>query len=320
MFRTLFFLSLCIGFFTACRQMSEEEKKINQIPMKVEVTRFDSLFNTPSEKLSQLTQNYPFMFPHNIPDSVWVNKQKDTLQQELYEEVSKQFRDFTQERKSIEEVFRHIKYYFPKFQPPKVITLTSDVDYHSRVIYADSLLLIGLDNYLGKDHRFYENIQKYIRFEFEKKYLPVDVAEVFTEQMVPQRQHISFLDAMVYEGKKLYLMHKLLPQESEADVLKYDNQKWKWAEANESEMWRYFIENELLYQTDKRLLSRFIHPAPFSKFYLELDQESPGQAGRYIGLKIVDSFMKNHPKATLTEMLAMKPEELFKQSRYKPKK
>lgn len=312
---------LLIGLLilTACGD--KKEKEIAQIPIQVEIVRFDSLFfTTPSEKISELRKTYPFFFTSNISDGEWIEIQKDSLRQALYKEVQKNVGNLSKEKKEIKDLFQHLKYYFPNFQAPKVITLTSEVDYQSRVIYADSLLLIGIDNYLGENHHFYENIQKYIRFELQKENIVIDIAESFADKLVPRRQYLTFLDNIIYEGKKLYLTEILLPKKSEAEILKYDKTKWRWTVENESQIWRYFIDNELLYQTDKKLLNRFIYPAPFSKFYLELDSESPGGVGRFIGLQIVKSFMEKNEQISIIEMLTMKPEELFKQSFYKPKK
>ena len=64
---------------------------------------------------------------------------------------------------------------------------------------------------------------------------------------------------------------------------------------NEIFIWKYFIENKLLYDTNRELVNRFINPAPFSKFYLELDRESPGKIGQWIGWNIVKSYVKNNP-------------------------
>ncbi|MDO4228197.1 MAG: gliding motility lipoprotein GldB [Capnocytophaga sp.] len=305
--------------FVACGD--KKEKEIAQIPMEVKTIRFDSLFfSSPAEKIPELRKEFPFFFTSNITNEEWIEIQQDSLQKALFKEVQKNVGDFTKEKKEIKNLFQHIAYYFPKFQPPKVITLTSEVDYQSRVIYADSLLLIGIDNYLGENHHFYENIQKYIRFELTKENIVIDIAESFADKLVPRLQYLTFLDNMIYEGKKLYLMQMLLPKKSEAEILKYDKTKWKWTEENESQIWRYFVEGNLLYQTDKKLLNRFIYPAPFSKFYLELDNESPGGVGRFIGLQIVKAFMKKHNQMSMIEMLSMKPDELFKQSFYKPKK
>jgi len=91
-------------------------------------------------------------------------------------------------------------------------------------------------------------------------------------------------------------------------------------QANEQAIWRNFIENEYLYSTDTKLASRFLDPAPFSKFGLELiDNESPGRVGRYVGWQIVRRFMEKNP-VTIEQMLNLSGEEIFKKSTYKPKK
>jgi hypothetical protein len=84
-------------------------------------------------------------------------------------------------------------------------------------------------------------------------------------------------------------------------------------------MWRYFIEKKLLYDTDQKLIPRFINPAPFSKFYLEIDNESPGKVGSWVGWQIVRAFMENN-EVSLQQLLQMDYKELFEKSKYKPKK
>jgi uncharacterized protein YjaZ len=67
------------------------------------------------------------------------------------------------------------------------------------------------------------------------------------------------------------------------------------------------------------LANRFINPAPFSKFYLEIDNESPGRVGAWIGWQIVRSYMKNN-EVSLKQLLVMDATEIFNNSKYKPKK
>lgn len=288
--------------------------------MEVKVLRMDSIFfHTPVEELPLIKAKYPLFFPENTTDEEWAKKQSDSLQKELFSEINKTFGDFSDQKKTIKSICQHIKYYFPQFTPPKVVTLTSDVDYSSRVIYADSLLLIGVDNYLGSKHRFYSDMEAYIAQELDKKYLPVDVALSFAEAIIPSSRNTTFLDTMIHEGKVLYLAHKFLPTVSEEDLLKYTSEKYQWTEENEAQIWRYFIENQLLYSTDRKILTRFIDMAPFSKFYLELDNQSPGGVGRYIGLRIVTQYMEKHPDA-LQKLGIIPTEELFKEANYKPKK
>ncbi len=76
----------------------------------------------------------------------------------------------------------------------------------------------------------------------------------------------------------------------------------------------------MLYQTDSQWIERFLEPAPFSKFYLELDLESPGRVGRWIGWQIVRKYRDLYPEKPLQELLRLPAQQLFNQSKYKPKR
>lgn len=290
------------------------------IPVALEVSRFDQAFDRMNpEELPRLKAQYPYLFPEQYPDSLWLAKQRDTLQQQLRAEVARAFPDFGPYQVSLELLFKHLKYYFPAVRVPRVVTLTSEVDYENRVLLADSLLLIGLDNYLGANHEFYSVLNRYIAEELDPAYLVSDVANTYARSLVPNRRERSFVAQMVYYGKLLYLKDLLLPLEPDSVKIGYTAEQLAWAQANEGQIWRYFIERELLYTTDQKLAPRFLDPAPFSKFELQLDNESPGRIGRYMGWQIVRSYMDRRG-AGLQDMLAMPGEELFRESNYKPPK
>ena len=74
---------------------------------------------------------------------------------------------------------------------------------------------------------------------------------------------------MVQEGKKLALITSVFCQKlSKLEIMGYTEDEFGWAENSETEIWKYFIQNEMLYDSDPQLSSRFIEDAPFSKFYL----------------------------------------------------
>ncbi|TRZ44368.1 gliding motility lipoprotein GldB [Robertkochia solimangrovi] len=311
---------LFVIFLISCGKSDQTEREIAKIKVNLDVRRFDLAFASATRTdLPVLKEKFPYLFPAQFPDSVWYHRMEDTLQKELFSEVRKKFTGFGSFKTEMTDLFKHVKYYFPELTVPNVVTITSDVDFRNRVIYADSLMLIALDNYLGKDHRFYEGIQDYIRADFEPENIVVDVAGEVSTREVPLPSDHSFLARMVYFGKKLYLDHLFLPQYPKHTIMHYSEEQYDWAEVNEEEIWRYFVERDLLFSTDSKLRERFIDPAPFSKFYLELDNQSPGRLGRFIGWQIVTSFMENN-EVSLREMLDMPAQDLFNKSRYKPKK
>ena len=303
----------------SCDNKSKVEKAVEAIPLEIMVERFDKLFfETPPQDLNKLKKEFPYFFPSGNDDSVWLDKMKNPLWRELYTEVQKRYSNFEPVKEDIETLFKHIKYYFSQTKTPKVITVISEMDYNNKVIYADSLVIISLELYLGKDHKFYQ-FPNYLKQNFEQKQILPDVVSSFSIQKIPPVSDNNLLGQMIYFGKQLVLKDLLLPDYSDADKMGYMPEQVKWCQENESYMWRYFIENELLYNNDQKLNNRFINPAPFSKFYLEIDNESPGSVGSWIGWQIVRSFMKNN-EVSLEELLKMNAKEIFEKSKYKPKK
>ncbi len=303
-----------------CRETDKLAQEIASIDLEIRVDRFDREFaEAGPDNLDELKNSYPFLFPSQFPDSVWIAKMQDSLQQELLAEIDKAFTPFDGHQQDIEMLLKHVKYYFPDTKVPRAITLSSDVDYNNRIILADTLLLIGLDNYLGKDHRFYSGIDRYIAKELDSEYLISDVAAAYANKRIGYPTTRTFLARMIHHGKILYLKDTWMPSATDGQKIHYSEEELAWAQANEEQIWRYFVERELLYSTDQGLDPRFLDPAPFSKFRLELDQESPGRIGRYMGWMIVRAFAER-TELTPAQLIVLPAEEIFKNSRYKPKK
>ena len=313
-------LTLLLLVFWACQEQPKVRPEIEEIPVDLEVKRFDREFATATgTDLAQLKLRYPYLFPVQYADSIWLMKMQDTLQHSLYSEIDNTFGDFVEEETGLELLYKHIRYYFPGQTLPGVVTVSSDVDYNNRVILTDTLLLIGLDNYLGQDHRFYSGIDRYIAADLDKKYLESDVAGAFAKKVIPPPADRTFLAQMIYYGKELYLKDVLLPLAEDEVKIGYSEEQLEWAAANEEQIWRYFVEKELLYSTDRKLGPRFLDPAPFSKFRLALDNESPGRIGRYMGWQIVRSYAEKH-EVPLQRILQMPAKTLFQEANYKPKR
>ena len=316
-----YFPLLLFAVVISCKKEDKKEAEIAKISVHLDVSRFDREFATARpEEIPQLKAQFPYLFPEQFPDSIWIAKLNDTVQQELFQEVDKVFQDFSTEEADLRALFQHIKYYFPEYAVPKVVTLISEVQYDNRVVLTDSILLLGLDNYLGKDHHFYRGIARYIAKGLDKNFLVSDVANAYAKRVNRYPRNRTFLSRMVYYGKELYIKDLLLPNSTDAQKMGYESEEMEWAQANEEQMWRYFVEQELLYSTNSELDRRFLDPAPFSKFRLELDSESPGRLGRYIGWEIVRTFMSKNPEITLSELLILPADEIFKRANYKPKK
>ncbi len=318
--KNLGFFIVMLLIFVSCENENKLESDIAAIEVDVKIERFDSAFAIAGEDdLPKLKETFPFLFSSRIPDSIWVNKMNDTLQIELNQAVESNFNDLKQIRKDIKQLFQHLTYYDNTFTMPRVITITSDVEYRTKTIVTDTIVIIALDTYLGSNHEFYTDIPRFITQNMEPSQIVSDLAGNYADKYIFQSERKTLLDEMIYFGKQLYFKDVMIPFKSDAEKIGYSQDQLDWAASNEAQIWSYFIEREMLYSSDNSLPGRFIVDAPFSKFYLELDNESPGRLGQYIGWQIVRSYMKNN-EISLMEMLEQDASEIFNNAKFKPKK
>ena len=284
-----------------------------------ELIRFESIFyDAHPDSLAEVEKRFPYFFPKSYPFSVWVNRRTDSLQLALYAQIksisnSDIHDQLTPFMEGLPRVFENT------VVPKKVITITSDVDYNNKVILNDSMALIAIDNFLGVNHHMYEGIAFYLRQGMELNQLSKELAESFANNRIALPEDRTFLAQLIYFGKIQFLKQSILSDYSEDKILGYTPDQLAWAMTNEKEIWNFFVSKELLYSTDPELIKRFISPAPFSKFYLNIDVDSPGQIGQWLGLQIVKAYQKKERKS-ITQLLNTPYRELFEKSKYKPRR
>ena len=311
---------LLLLLFNSCKNSNKNLIDVSHVKVDYTLDRFDIEFYTATtDNLKNVQQKFELFMPKNVNDSVWINKITNKDEQELFIETQKIYGDISFLESQLTQLFKHIKYYYPRFISPKVILLQSNIDYANRVIFTEDYLLISLDVYLGASHEFYADFPKYIKQNLTKNHIIIDVAKAIITKLYKKKGNRSFVSKMVNEGIKLYLLNAFLPNSKSANKLGYSEQKYNWAVDNEELIWKYFIENKLLFSTDTKLNKRFLEVAPFSKFYRSEDNLSPGMIGGWIGLQIVDSYMYFND-VSLQELTQTKTEEIYKKSKYKPKK
>lgn len=307
-------------FISSCNDAtSKQEKEIKNIHLTVEFDRFDKRFYEDSISIEKLKTSYPYFFSSPLTNAQWEEKRKDSLLLELYQETQHTFKNFDFYKKEITKIFKRMRYHFKSFEIPKVITVISEVDYMNKVILTDSILAISLDTYLGSDHKFYGSIYRYMAQNLKKEQLLPDIAQELASSKVKEPKGRRFLDHILTHGKIQYIKEQLIPNTPKYERLRYTSEQMSWIKANELEIWKYFIQKELFFSTDKELLNRFIKPGPYSRFNLILDQESPPRIGIWLGYELVKSYMLHH-HISLQELLQKTSNEIFNQSHYKPKK
>jgi len=218
-------------------------------------------------------------------------------------------------------VFSKMKYYFPSFSQPDVFTYVSGLLYELPVHYADSVLIIAIDMFLGSDYEPYRavGLPLYISRRMEQEHiLPACSREIISAFFPDDTPQKTLLDKMILHGKMLYALDLLHPELADNIKIGYTPAQLKWCRDNEFFLWRLFLDQELLYQTDPRLNTRFILDGPFTT---GLPEGAPAMLGRWLGWQIVRSYMKKQEQISLQELLHLTDtQKILSQSGYKPRK
>lgn len=324
-FRSLFFSSIIAFTFLSCKKENENKWNIEiKNPVKnVSVTDLSGEFYNSEISLEDFKKKYPW-FQGSVPDSEYGNRRKDTMEVRIYKEAVSKVNQPKLEN-DLKDLFSHIKYYFPKFQVPKVYLYSSVVDPQTVIdpvfLREDqNMLFVDISAFLGDGNKNYQGLDLYFQKSMNPENLVPKISLYYASMLVPQRtEQQKFLDALVYQGKIQILQDAFLPKTPDHLKINYTKQQYQWAVANEANVWNYFVENDLLFSADPNLSERFITVGPFSKFYTEVDRESSPQIGIWTGWQICKHYLQKNPNEKLQTFLYKNATDIFNASDYRPK-
>ena len=169
--------------------------------------------------------------------------------------------------------------------------------YMQSVIVSDSIVFVALNHYLGSDYAGYETMPAFVRRGKTPSRLPSDVAEAVVRVAYPYTPvEGTLLERMLYEGA----VAQTVSTATGNDIPGYTTTERESADSKLKDTWLALASDGMLYTTADNEIARLIDPAPFARVgSLEL----PAQIGRYIGLRIIHSYLKNNPGTQPVEML-----------------
>ncbi len=237
---------------------------------------------------------------------------------ELPQKINKQFGDLSELKQDLELAFKHYKYYFPKLPIPQVYTYISN--FSQSIAVDDSILGIGLDKYLGVQCKLYSRLgfDSYKRRRMTPEMITVDCmrAMLISDFPYDDTKNDNLLNHMVYEGKIQYCLDAMMPLISDTLKFGYTQKQLNWAEKNESNMWTYLIDHRHLFSTDALTIRGLIGEAPFTSMF---SNNSAPRAGAFLGWKIVNKYMEEHPQTTLLQLMQSSDYQLIlNKAKYKP--
>ena len=323
--KNILFLLLTALFFTLFSCNKEENDRWNvevKTSEPVKITDISAEFYNEKIPFQEFKEKYSFFLAPQVPDATYEKKRNNTLEKRMYKNAISLNR-IPRLEKDLTELFAHVKYYFPKFQNPKVYVFSSATElYQEPILYIpdQKILFIDLSAFMGEKSEYYEGIDNYIKKDMNPENVIARVSETIAIDYVPVTpDQNKFLDKIINQGKLLTLQDAFLPKTLDQYKIGYAKSQQEWAVSNEENIWNYFVENDLLFSDDSNLNERFLNKGPFSKFYTEIDQKSSPRIGTFIGWQICRKYLAEHPEVTLQQFLQKNATEIFNNTNYKPK-
>jgi len=333
----IYLIFLCVTAFFSCRQGNKPN--VDHIKLDIKIERFDrDLYKGKSADIikidSQLRKKYSVFYDdyvhRMVGDLSYSNQEilrtlyKDQAYTDLNQEADSVFKNMGAAEKELTRTFKYIKYYYPDIRIPRFIAFISGFAVQTPI--GDGYMGIGLDMFLGKNSKFYRAIIKsvplYLSRRFAPEYVVPRLTETFArEELFPQRdENRSLLSKMIENGKVLYFMDQVLDDKTPDTVkIGYTTKQLNWCKTFEGNIWAYFLQNDLLFETDFQKIQMYVSEAPFTPGLGEKNDSAP-KLGVWTGWQIVRKYMQENPNISLQQLMTEQDaQKILSAAKYKPK-
>lgn len=336
--------SILALLFQSCGGERREIPDVSDLQVDVNIERFEqSLFsldtNNMAASLAQLEARYP-AFSEVFFNQVLRSKNPGIAPEgheayvkgfinfpsvrHLYDTCTTVFTNMDDVSGEFRQAFQFFKYYFPERNPPDTITTFISEYSYAGFLYGQNSLAIGLDLFLGESYPYnlynpgQEAFSAYLVRTYNRAHLVSKSMQLIVEDLLGESTGTRMLDAMIYNGKKLYLLDLMLPNTPDSVKLEVTALQADWLRENEQQMWAFFLEEQLLYSSEWKDIRKYVDYSPNSP---GMPDEAPGRTANWLGWQIVKAYMERFPETTLEELILLKDgQAILEKSRYKPKR
>jgi hypothetical protein len=325
--RLLFFIGLLAGA-SSCGRLTEQGPDVSQIEADVQIQPLqEELFACQSEpEVRAFLARHPYLPKVYFTDAPGGDS---LLAAYLYSNIrNPALREFKQQldslfdsgkskelEESLENAFRHIKYYYPDFKVPQVATMVTGFMGNDLYV-SDSLILIGLDYFGGPRARYRPEVFAYQLKRYQPEYLVPSIlfflADTYNRS---DPADPTLLADMVGYGKSFEFVKHMAPQTPDSLIIGFSAENLTRTYNTQTQLWAFLIDNKLLYEASELKKQKYTGERPYTP---EIGPEVPGGIGRWIGWRIVSQYLAKNPEVTLPELMkTTSAQTILQQSGYK---
>lgn len=254
-------------------------------------------------------------------DSVFINELFQRFTNPYFDslrlETQEVFGDLAALKEEMNVAFKNMKFYYPDFEAPKIETVITGLE--SDIFVSDSLVIIGLDYFLGTGSRYRPNMYDYLLRRYQQNFIVPSMLLLYGIDTRYNKTNLSdrtVLADMIAYGKTYYFAKHMLPCVPDSVFIGYTTEEIDGSRKNRDLIWKRLVEDEVFYATNHLVKQKYIAERPKT---LEVGEKCPGRIATWVGWEIVNEFMKQHPDISLPQLMdSPDAKQIFQESRYKP--
>lgn len=225
----------------------------------------------------------------------------DPILVQLRKDVGKKYENLHHFEKELTNAFQRLEAEDSTFVIPKVYVQNSA--FNQSIVVGDSLIGISLDKYMGTDYPaynkyFYENQ----RVTMEPARMVQECVFFYLVQQYPYSKHFkeySLKNVLIHRGKIAWIVAQSV-NKAPIDIAAYQTATKTWYTTHQDEVLKELKRPEIWNSKDSTLINDIMMTSTKHPYFK--DPHSRG-VGLWIGINIIDNYMKHHPNVSLDSLL-----------------
>lgn len=312
---------------------------VSGIKVDLKLERFEKSFfaidtNNIAQGLIKTHGEFPDFYPDfmqnilgvsgNPADTTTLSVTKNILRSytSFASDLKKKFSNTTQLENELKRGFQFVKYYFPDYKIPVLVTYIGPLDAPG-VALTRNRIAIGLQQYAGKNFPGYQanEVQQmypaYISRRFDPAFIPANVIKAVVDDLFPDKSTGKpLIEQMIEKGKQWWLLDKLMPATADSLKTGFTKKQLEWSKENEGLIWNHFVTSENLESIEPDVIQNYIGESPTTQ---GMPQTAPGNIGQWVGWQIVRKFAAENSSLHPAEIMSTPARKILIEAKYKPK-
>lgn len=317
MIRRFIFILMAVVALSSCRWGGEVSGNATDLDIKInryDRLQFEYIAMNSISALQKMNTNFPQATKVLIEDVLAIGAVDDSKINDrmleyysdstllaLMQDAEEKFKDMGWIEKKLSKGFKQLKKEIPDLPIPRFYAQISALN--QSVVVGDSIVGFSIDKYMGADYPIYK------RFYYDYQCRSMEPGRIvpdcfvfylLSEYPFPWSPGRTLLDVMMHRGKINWVVSRILEYDSFEEGLGYNEKEIAWCKKNKAALWKGMIENGHLYATDPLIVRSYIRKDPFVPIFGE---KTPAGIGVWMGVLLVDAYMKKHSDVTVEELL-----------------